>query len=97
MSAFRYNGDEINARLAKTEAEILHDAIKDKVLNHEEVIRILSTRSKAQLLATFNRYRDEHSTSITKVHRHSIMSKFFITRKFSIISIIFCGCFRRSC
>ncbi|KAJ4711502.1 Annexin [Melia azedarach] len=66
VSAFRYNGDEINARLAKTEAEILHDAIKDKVLNHEEVIRILSTRSKAQLLATFNRYRDEHSTSITK-------------------------------
>ncbi|XP_031260979.1 annexin-like protein RJ4 [Pistacia vera] len=66
VSAFRYAGGEINERLAKSEADILHDAIKDKALNHDEIIRILSTRSKAQLMATFNRYRDEHNTSITK-------------------------------
>ncbi|KAJ7949333.1 Annexin [Quillaja saponaria] len=66
VSTFRYGGDEINARLANSEADILHDAIKDKKLNHEEVIRILSTRSKSQLLATFNRYRDDHGSSITK-------------------------------
>ena len=67
VTAFRYTGDEINARLAKSEAGILHDAIKDKAFNHEEVIRIVSTRSKAQVMATFNHYRDDQGTSITKV------------------------------
>ncbi|TXG55965.1 hypothetical protein EZV62_017278 [Acer yangbiense] len=66
VTAFRYTGDEINARLAKSEAGILHDAIKDKAFNHEEVIRIVSTRSKAQVMATFNCYRDDQGTSITK-------------------------------
>ncbi|OWM90035.1 annexin-like protein RJ4 isoform X2 [Punica granatum] len=66
VSAYRYEGDEINARLAASEAEILQNAIKDKAFNHEEVIRILSTRSKLQLIATFNRYRDDQVTSITK-------------------------------
>ncbi|KAL5827219.1 hypothetical protein ACOSQ3_019053 [Xanthoceras sorbifolium] len=66
VTAFRYVGDEINARLAKSEAGILHDAIKDNAVNHEEVIRIVSTRSKTQVMATFNCYRDDHGTSITK-------------------------------
>lgn len=66
VSVFRYDGREINARLAKSEADTLQDAIKDKAFNHEEVIRILTTRSKAQLMATFNRYRDDCGTSITK-------------------------------
>ncbi|XP_050235350.1 annexin-like protein RJ4 isoform X2 [Mercurialis annua] len=66
VTAFRYEGAEINARLAKSEADILQDAIKDKAYNHEEVIRILTTRSKTQLMATFNRFKDDHTTSITK-------------------------------
>ncbi|KAK7271457.1 hypothetical protein RJT34_27381 [Clitoria ternatea] len=66
VSAFRYEGDEINAKLAQTEANILHEAVKQKKGNYEEVIRILTTRSKTQLLATFNRYRDEHGISISK-------------------------------
>ncbi|KAL9298371.1 hypothetical protein ACSQ67_024267 [Phaseolus vulgaris] len=66
VTSYRYGGDEINARLAKTEADILHSSIKEKKGNHEEAIRILTTRSKTQLLATFNRYRDDHGTSITK-------------------------------
>ncbi|KAI3415016.1 Annexin [Psidium guajava] len=65
-SAYRYEGEEIIARLANSEAVVLHNAIKDKAVNHEEVIRILTTRSKAQLRATFNRYRDDQGTSITK-------------------------------
>jgi hypothetical protein len=67
VTVFRYEGDEINARLANSEADTLHDAIKDKGFNHEEVIRILTTRSETQLTATFNRYRDDHGSSITKV------------------------------
>ncbi|XP_010999604.1 PREDICTED: annexin-like protein RJ4 [Populus euphratica] len=66
VTAFRYEGDEINARLANSEADIIHDAIKVKEFNHEEVIRILTTRSKAQLTETFNRYGDDHGSSITK-------------------------------
>ncbi|KAG8480768.1 hypothetical protein CXB51_025433 [Gossypium anomalum] len=56
----------INTRVANSEAKILHEAVKDKEFNHEEIIRILSTRSKMQLMATFNRYRDDHGTTITK-------------------------------
>ncbi|GAV89300.1 Annexin domain-containing protein [Cephalotus follicularis] len=59
VSSFRYDGIEINARLADKEAEILHNAIKDNALNHEEAIRILTTRSKLELIATFNSYRDD--------------------------------------
>ncbi|XP_057502646.1 annexin-like protein RJ4 [Actinidia eriantha] len=66
VGIYRYDGDEIDARLAKSEANVLHNAIKEKVFNHEEVIRIVSTRSKAQLMATYNRYKDEYDTSITK-------------------------------
>lgn len=67
VTAFRYDGTEVDGRLANSEADILRDVIKDKEYNHEEVVRIVSTRSKPQLLATFNRYREEHGTSISKV------------------------------
>ncbi|KAF2322482.1 hypothetical protein GH714_017265 [Hevea brasiliensis] len=67
VTAFRYEGAEVNSRLAKSEADILHDAIKDKKINHDEVIRILTTRSKTQLMATFNSFKDSQGTSITKV------------------------------
>jgi len=68
VGTYRYDGDEVNVNLAQSEAKILHDAIKQKIYNDEEVIRILSTRSKAQLNATFNRYKDEYGASITKVN-----------------------------
>ncbi|TYH50794.1 hypothetical protein ES332_D10G230100v1 [Gossypium tomentosum] len=66
VSAFRFDGEEIDTRVANSEAKILHETVKDKEFNHEEIIRILSTRSKMQLMATFNRYRDDHGTTITK-------------------------------
>ncbi|KAE9584805.1 putative annexin [Lupinus albus] len=66
VSSFRYEGDEINAKLAKTEANILHESVREKKENYEEVIRILTTRSKTQLVATFNYYKDEHAISISK-------------------------------
>jgi hypothetical protein len=67
-SAYRYDGHEVNERLAKSEADILHDAIKNKAFNREEVTRILGTRSKTQLRAIFNSYKDVHHTPITTVH-----------------------------
>ncbi|KAL4352713.1 hypothetical protein GQ457_06G043450 [Hibiscus cannabinus] len=58
VSAFRYEGDEqeVNMSLAKAEAKILRDKISDKEYSDEEVIRIVTTRSKAQLNATLNHY-----------------------------------------
>lgn len=70
VTSFRYVGDEINQRLAQTEAEILHDAVKEKKGSYEETIRVLTTRSKTQLVATFNRYREIHGASISKVRRY---------------------------
>ncbi|KAK1277717.1 hypothetical protein QJS04_geneDACA007400 [Acorus gramineus] len=67
VSSYRYDGQEINTKLASSEAKILHDAIVNKAFSHDEIIRILGTRSKVQLNATFNCYKDEYSTSITKV------------------------------
>jgi hypothetical protein len=61
--------DEFDTQTAHSEADILHQEIQEKAFNHEELIRILSTRSKAQLKATFNHYRDIHGTSITMVRR----------------------------
>ncbi|KAL6980988.1 hypothetical protein U1Q18_022624 [Sarracenia purpurea var. burkii] len=63
----RYDGNEIDTKLANSESIVLHNTIKDKVLNHDEIMRIVSTRSKAQLIATFNHYKDDYGTSITKV------------------------------
>ncbi|GAV62093.1 Annexin domain-containing protein, partial [Cephalotus follicularis] len=65
-STYRYDGEEIDEEMAHTEACMLRDAIGENGFNNDEMIRILSTRSKAQLVATFNRYRDIHGTSISK-------------------------------
>lgn len=70
VTSYRYEGDEINVKFAQTEANVLHESVKEKKGNSEEVIRILTTRSKTQLVATFNRYRDEHGISISKVQRN---------------------------
>ncbi|KAK8587637.1 hypothetical protein V6N13_086619 [Hibiscus sabdariffa] len=66
VSTFRYEGEEVDMSLAKSEAKILHEKIKDKQYNDEELIRIISTRSKAQLNATFNHYNSSFGNAITK-------------------------------
>ncbi|XP_040993365.1 annexin D8 [Juglans microcarpa x Juglans regia] len=66
VSAYRYDKDEFDTQVAHLEADILHEKAQEMAFDHEELLRILSTRSKAQLKATFNRYRDNHGTSITK-------------------------------
>lgn len=67
VSAYRYDGPEVNTSLAHSEAKILHEKINDGAYGDDEIIRILTTRSKAQLLATFNSYNDQFSHPITKV------------------------------
>uniref|UniRef100_A0A5B6YHL9 Annexin n=1 Tax=Davidia involucrata TaxID=16924 RepID=A0A5B6YHL9_DAVIN len=66
VSSFRYEGDEVNMTLAKSEAKILHEKISEKAYNHEELIRILTTRSRAQLNATLNHYNNAFGNAINK-------------------------------
>nr|XP_043640230.1 annexin D2-like [Erigeron canadensis] len=66
LSAFRYEGEEVNMTLAKSEAKIVHQKICDKAYNDDELIRILATRSKAQLNATLNQYNNQFGNVITK-------------------------------
>ncbi|MFS8015625.1 putative annexin [Helianthus anomalus] len=66
VSAFRYEGDEVNMTLAKTEAKTFHEKICDKAYSDDDLIRILTTRSKSQLNATFNHYNNQFGNAITK-------------------------------
>lgn len=66
-SAYRYDGDEFDENLAHLEANILHQVIENKAFNDDEIIRILCTRSKKQLCATFSTFRNVYGTTITKV------------------------------
>jgi len=66
VSSYRYEGPEVDTRLAKSEAKQLHEAIKEKAFGNEEFIRIITTRSKAQLNATFNYYKDDFGHHINK-------------------------------
>lgn len=72
VSVYRYEGEEIDEGVAHSEANILGDEIQGGALKGEEIIRILSTRSKAQLIATFNNYKQIHGTSITKVYQDTM-------------------------
>lgn len=69
VGTYRYNGEAINAKLANSEAACLHNAIQNKAFSDEEVIRIITTRSKLQIQATLNKYKDDYSSSITKVQQ----------------------------
>ncbi|XP_057442560.1 annexin Gh1-like [Lotus japonicus] len=66
MSSYRYEGDEVNLTLAKSEAKLLHEKITDKAYNDDDLIRILATRSRAQINATLNHYKDAFGKDINK-------------------------------
>lgn len=67
VSSFRYAGEHVDVDVAKLEAAQLSEAIRGKQLHGNEVGRIISTRSKAQLKATFQHYKEEYGTDIVEV------------------------------
>ncbi|KAE8702131.1 Annexin-like protein RJ4 [Hibiscus syriacus] len=79
-----YEGEEINKKLAKSEAKELHEAIKDNKFNNDDVIRIITSRSKPQLQATFNFYREEEGTSITKNLPNKSKDEFLETLRITV-------------
>ncbi|GJN09780.1 hypothetical protein PR202_ga27815 [Eleusine coracana subsp. coracana] len=70
VSTYRYEGDAVDTSLAKSEPKTVCEVVRNGAKDHEELIRIVGTRSKAQLVATFSCFRDEHGTSITKALPH---------------------------
>ncbi|XP_071693907.1 annexin Gh1-like [Rutidosis leptorrhynchoides] len=66
VTSYRYKGDEVDMTLAKTEAKLLHDKITEKCYSDDDFIRILTTRSKQQINATLNHYKNEFGQDINK-------------------------------
>ncbi|CAN0885745.1 Annexin Gh1 (Fragment) [Linum grandiflorum] len=64
IACHRYEGDDVNMTLAKQEAKILNDKFEDKHFADDEVIRILSTRSKVQVNAALNQYKSLYGHEI---------------------------------
>lgn len=67
----------MNTTLAKSEAKLLHEKIAEKAYNHEDLIRIITTRSKAQLNATLNHYNNEFGNEIIKVYMFLPFDSYF--------------------
>ncbi|XP_043692409.1 annexin D4-like [Telopea speciosissima] len=74
VSAYRYEGSKVNDEVAKSEAKILCNAIKNantkNPVEEEEVVRILSTRSKAHLKAIYKHYKEMFSKTLDEDLEH---------------------------
>ncbi|KAG0482807.1 hypothetical protein HPP92_010891 [Vanilla planifolia] len=75
--------------LANAEAKLLHEKIRNKAYADEEMIRILTTRSKAQLTATFNAYNNEYGHPINKDLKSDTSDEFLSVLR-AIIKCITC-------
>jgi hypothetical protein len=75
VSSYRYAGEHVDMDVAKLEAAQLSEAIIEKRLHGDEVARIISTRSKPQLRATFQQYKDDQGTDVVEVRCHVEMLK----------------------
>ncbi|CAK9176856.1 unnamed protein product [Ilex paraguariensis] len=62
LSSYRYEGPRVNEEIAKTEAKTLCNAIKNAgkkpAIEEEEVLRILTTRSKLHIKAVYKHYKE---------------------------------------
>ncbi|KAL6980985.1 hypothetical protein U1Q18_022621 [Sarracenia purpurea var. burkii] len=71
VSSYRYEGPKFHEETAKSEAKILSTAIKNagkkNPLEDEEVVRILSTRSKLHLKEVFKHYKEMSGRNIDEV------------------------------
>jgi hypothetical protein len=68
VRSYRCEVELVDEDVAGMEAAQLAEAIRRRKQPHgDEVIRIVSTRSKNQLRATFRRYEQEHGTGIDEV------------------------------
>ncbi|KAK3138915.1 hypothetical protein QOZ80_5AG0375130 [Eleusine coracana subsp. coracana] len=70
VSAYRYEGPRVNEEVARAEAKALGAAVKSaggvagKLVANDEVVRVLTTRSKPHLVETFKYYKEIHARHI---------------------------------
>jgi hypothetical protein len=76
VTAYRYEGARVSDELAAEEAKALASAVKAappasasaaRLVQNEQVVRILATRSKPQLRATFKIYKELHGKPLEEV------------------------------
>lgn len=77
VRSYRCAEESVDMDVAKLEAAQLSEAIRRKKQPHGgEVIRIVSTRSKSQLTATFQCYKEHHGSDIEEDMKHYSSSQF---------------------
>ena len=70
VSAYRYEGPRVSEEVARAEAKALGAAVrsagggKPLAVENDEVVRILSTRSKPHLVETLRRYKEIHGRGL---------------------------------
>jgi hypothetical protein len=68
VSAYRYEGSKLRDDAAKSEAKTLFNVIiNGKPIEDDEVIRILTTRSKPHLQAIYKHYKEISGKNIEEV------------------------------
>lgn len=71
VSAYRYEGQKVDNDVAKSEAKSIHSAIKsagsNKILENDEVVRILTTRSKLHLKTISKYYKELYGKYLEEV------------------------------
>lgn len=67
MSSYRFDEEEVDFTVANSEASILHEGIKKKLLDHDFIVWILSTRNIFQLRETFKCYKQNYGNPIDQV------------------------------
>ncbi|PKI63012.1 annexin D3 [Punica granatum] len=71
VSSYRYDKEVISMDVANSEADLLHNAIDKKQLDHDYVVWILSTRNVFQLRATFQCYTKKFGNPIEEDIKNS--------------------------
>jgi hypothetical protein len=77
VSAYRYEGPRVSEETARAEAKALVAAVKSaghaaaKLVENDDVVRILTTRSKPHLVETFKHYKEIHGRHIEEVTNQS--------------------------
>lgn len=73
--------------VANSEAELLHEAIDKKQLDHDHVMWILSTRNVFHLRETFQCYKQKFGNPIEEVSFPHIWSKLSMPSLFILLQV----------
>lgn len=67
VSSYRFDEEVVDLAIANSEASTLHEGIEKKLLDHDLIVWILSTRNIFQLRETFKCYKQKYGNPIDQV------------------------------